>query len=396
MLDIHEPTKEDREGIALVAGLSFNFAMSPDIVTLPGPLCAFDNGRVIGTARAIPFDQWFGGARVPCAGIAGVAVLPEYRGRGVAAAIMWQLLERRRSQGEVVSALFPANSQLYRQLGYEFAGLRPEFRAPVTDLPVSKVGVREMAVGEMAQVMACYSRYAAAHNGPVESSAPAHWADHILAHQGEGTHQRTVVVPGDGGLDGYASYFVDRWENDGYSVHCKHLVALTSPALLGLLGHFRRFENAARELVWRGPPSTAPVGLALGSTAFTITPGLRRWMLRLLDVPRALEARGYPGQSGEVVIAVDDPLFPENAGPWLLQVANGRAQVGPAPSGPGAGEPARPGAKPLPAGLLAALYAGLATPADLVLMGAIDASDPRLPTLSALFAGPVPWMPDFF
>ncbi len=85
---------------------------------------------VVGTSQAIAFDQWFGGSRVPCAGVASVAVLPEYRGRGVAGALMTQLLQHRRGQGDAVSTLYPANAQLYRRLGYEFAGLRPEFRAP--------------------------------------------------------------------------------------------------------------------------------------------------------------------------------------------------------------------------------------------------------------------------
>jgi predicted acetyltransferase len=50
----------------------------------------------------------------------------------------------------------------------------------------------------------------------------------------------------------------------------------------------------------------------------------------------------------------------------------------------------------LPIGLFSALYTGFASVGDLVLRGALDETDPRLPLLSALFSGPVPWMPDFF
>ena len=52
--------------------------------------------------------------------------------------------------------------------------------------------------------------------------------------------------------------------------------------------------------------------------------------------------------------------------------------------------------KALPIGLFSALYMGLATPADLVLLGGLEPDDPRLGFLSALFAGPVPWMLDAF
>ena len=53
-------------------------------------------------------------------------------------------------------------------------------------------------------------------------------------------------------------------------------------------------------------------------------------------------------------------------------------------------------AKTLPIGLFSALYTGLASPSDLVLLGALDEDDPSLGFLTALFAGPVPWMPDAF
>lgn len=372
-------------------GLAFNFEAKPEEISLPGSLCAFDGARVAGTSRAVAFDQWVGGARVPCAGVSGVAVLPEHRGRGLAGELMRQLLQRRRESGDAVSVLYPANAALYRRLGYEYAGLRPRFSAPVADLPSSRGEVAEMAEGDISAVMACFSRYASAHTGPVESADPSRWASHILAHKGEGVQQRTVVVPGDQGVAGYASYFQEgSFDNGGFGVTCKHLVALDARALRTLLGYFRRFENAAAQFAWHGPPSTGPTGLALSSTAFSIGPALRRWMGRVLDVPRALEARGYPPSvAAEVVVGVEDPLFPANAGPWTLHVEHGQARVAPAPAPAAAG-------RPLPIGLLSALYTGFATPADLVVLGAMDDDDPRLAPLSALFAGPVPWMPDFF
>ena len=113
-------------------------------------------------------------------------------------------------------------------------------------------------------------------------------------------------------------------------------------------------------------------------------------MARILDVPRALEGRGYPAVSGEVVVELRDPLFPDNAGPWLVRADGGQVTVTPAPGA--SSSPARA----MPIGLFSALYTGFATVGDLVLIGALDGTDPRLPVLSTLFSGPVPWMPDFF
>ena len=392
MLEIHEPADTDREAIALINSLAFNFNARAEDISLDGALCAFEGTKLVGASQAIALGQWFGGARVPCAGVSSVAVLPEHRGRGVASTLMRQLLEHQRRQGDAVSALYPANSQLYRHLGYEFAGLRPEFRAQVTDLPPAKGEVVELAENDIGTVMACFSEFASNHNGPVESRDPVRWAYHVLAHKGEGTLQRTAVVPGPGGLGGYASYFMESGPFGGFRVTCKHLVALNPPALRALLGYFRRFENAASELAWFGPPGAGPFGFALASSGFSIVPTMRRWMGRILDVPSALELRGYPPEvAGSLVIRVDDALFPANEGPWELHVANGRMAVAPA-SGPHNGR----SQAPLPVGLLSALYTGLAAPHDLVVMGALDRDDPRLGLLSALFYGPVPWMPDFF
>jgi GNAT superfamily N-acetyltransferase len=170
----------------------------PDWVTRDSRrrLCSYAGGRVVAIAHSIPFGQWLGGKLVPCAGVAAVAVLPEYRGRGAARALVSELLARERRDGVAVSVLYPANAELYRQLGYEYAGLRPGFRAPVADVPAARAEVAEMGSTDLDGVIACFSRFAAAHNGPVQATDRARWETDVLAHQGEGAHQRTVVVPG--------------------------------------------------------------------------------------------------------------------------------------------------------------------------------------------------------
>ena len=112
--------------------------------------------------------------------------------------------------------------------------------------------------------------------------------------------------------------------------------------------------------------------------------------MRVVDVPGALEARGYPAVEGEAILRIDDPLFPANNGPWKVRAQDGKVAVTSA-------EPHRGVAfKPLPIGLFSALYTGLATPSDLILLGALEADDPRAGLLSDLFGGPVPWKPDIF
>jgi predicted acetyltransferase len=111
-----------------------------------------------------------------------------------------------------------------------------------------------------------------------------------------------------------------------------------------------------------------------------------QWMLRLLDVVGAIEGRGYPPVSVEMVLAVEDALFPENRGPWRVVADGGVVSVSPASSG------AR--VRPISIGTLSSLYSGFLSASDAVGLGLVDAS--AAPMLTRLFGGPAPWMHDFF
>ena len=153
-----------------------------------------------------------------------------------------------------------------------------------------------------------------------------------------------------------------------------------------MLQYFRGFRGLGKWVEWSGPPSD-PLALATPE-AFLATPFRYDWMLRLLNVPAALEARGYPPIDVDAVIAVDDERWPENAGPWKIEVRGGTASVSPAP---GATTPA-----PIDIGTLSSMFSGFLRVHDAVRLGLLDADDPSLEALGAMFAGPDPWCPFFF
>ena len=82
------------------------------------------------------------------------------------------------------------------------------------------------------------------------------------------------------------------------------------------------------------------------------------WMLRVVDAPAAIAARGFPpGVSVSVPLAVHDQARPANAGRWQLTVADGKGAL------VAAGAPCRPAPTAPPtigARGLAALYGGRA------------------------------------
>jgi predicted acetyltransferase len=117
-------------------------------------------------------------------------------------------------------------------------------------------------------------------------------------------------------------------------------------------------------------------------------------MLRLVDLPSALQARPWPsGVTGQVAFRVEDPVCPWNTGTWRLGLADGKALVEPA-AAPGSG----PGEAPV-ADIrgLASLFTGFATPDDLVRAGLLTGFDPgAVELLRAAFASPRPWTAEFY
>ena len=133
---------------------------------------------------------------------------------------------------------------------------------------------------------------------------------------------------------------------------------------------------------------TDPLAVLLGEQhALTITL-YEKALTRVVDVPRALEDRGYPkGLDARVWLAVHDDLLPDAGGQFTLEVEGGRAQV----TRGGGGPTVRCG----PRGL-AALYSGYVSPWVAADAGLIEGPHDALATLAAVFGGAPAWSPDMF
>src|SRR3954447_22063596 len=68
-------------------------------------LVAVEDGEVRGMLRLLPWTQFFGGAPVPSAGIAAVAVAPHSRGRGVGGALVAEALSELERRGIAIATL---------------------------------------------------------------------------------------------------------------------------------------------------------------------------------------------------------------------------------------------------------------------------------------------------
>ncbi len=200
-----------------------------------------------------------------------------------------------------------------------------------------------------------------------------------------GKPAHACLVEDEGGIEGYVRWTQSESDDSLYELTVTDMAALTATAATRLLAFFAGHGAMISCVRWASGPGD-PLLALLPERRFKLE--LRdEWMLRLVDVRAALEARGYPpGVAAEVHLAVEDELLPENSGRWVLRVADGRGEV------------SRGGEGRLAMNVrgLAPLYSGHQSPAQLALSGLVRGAREDLEAAQAVFAGSAPWMTDAF
>jgi predicted acetyltransferase len=287
---------------------------------------AFDDGAVVGSGAAFPFETSVPGGFVRAAGVTLVGVLPTHRRRGILRSLMLAQLEDVHERGEPMAYLWASEDALYGRYGYGMASFSGnveltrdraafyrEFEPAGT---ISLVSVDE-AVGPFSEIQ----RRAAAQHPGMFVRTPEWWRSRRLSdpewgRQGGGEMVRALLEL-DGRPAGYALYRLhfsaERGIPNGYT------------SVIEAVGDS---PQATREL-WRfllGIDWMERVRaglLPLDHELFLLLREPRRltfdqrdglWV-RLVDLEAALNARTYkPGEP--VVVDVTDELCPWNAGTW--------------------------------------------------------------------------------
>jgi predicted acetyltransferase len=340
-------------------------------------------GRVVGGLGIIPMGQWFGGSSVSTLGIAGVAVAPEARGRGIALSLMRTTLAEARKNGVALSALYPATRTLYRLAGYELAGSRFRYTARLKDLPL---GSRDQEVGpiedaDRPDVEAAYRVWARFRTGALDRGEYV-WRRVRAPRDGAA---RGFLVRGKAGIDGYL-YAVQRSNPPGgmHDLLLTDFVALSAHARRSLLGFLADHRSTAQKVIWHGG-FPDPLDLEQPENATTVELH-EHIMLRIVHVELALRARGYPKHDADIEFDLADAELAENTGRYRLVVRDGRADAMRGGNGN----------VRLDARALAALYSGFLRASDLARSGRITGDAASIEMLDALFAGPPPGLGDFF
>ncbi|MCI0342724.1 MAG: GNAT family N-acetyltransferase [Planctomycetales bacterium] len=340
-------------------------------------------GRVAGGLLILRGGQWFGGRSVPFAGIAAVATAPDLRGKGVASRLLRTTLEELRAGKVPLSGLYPSTHVVYRRLGYEVAGVRVTWKLPTSAIDAQETGLalRPFEAKDEEAIRDLYRERASRGAGQLDRTLP-HWK-RIL--DPLGVTRYAYVIEREGKAEAYVFFTQEPTRANHYELVVRDMVAATPQAVRRLLAFFAGHRSMADSVSWIGGP---------GDPFFALLPNpshrvdqLRHWMLRLVDVPAALEGRGYaPDVSASLALHVRDENFPWNEGKFTLRVEGGRGEV----------RPGGDGDLKVTVRGLAPLYTGHLTAEELVATGLVSGEGEALAAASRLFRGPAPWMSDAF
>jgi predicted acetyltransferase len=389
-IEIRPMLEDERERILELKEQAFNVAVARQKKSSPFPAenarVAIVDGRVAGTLVIYRFGHFFGGRAVPSVGIGGVAVAAHARGQRVAETMMTETLREFRDQGFAISTLYPATVPLYRRCGYEFAAFRFHFRAPLEVLPrTDGPPVEEWDDSSLDEIAECYRSYASTMSGPVDRP-DWFWPKRVL-HVSDDQPVRRYCVREDGRITGYTVYTQEKAGELPYGFHieCRDLVWTTPASAAALLGFFGRHRSTGDQLMWAGPSNDTLAHL-LPEQDVNHESSFRQ-MLRLIDVPAAFEARGYPAPlDAGVELQVEDQALGWNDAGWRIETSGGTAKVSPATSAE-----ARVDVR-----TLASMFSGFLSARDARRLGRLVATDAEIASLDAMLSGPAPWINDWF
>jgi predicted acetyltransferase len=288
---------------------------------------AVDGPQTAGVALFHDMRQWWHGRPVRMAGVGGVKVAPEQRGRGTGRALMTELLRVIADRGYPLSVLYPATAPLYRSLGWELAGglyrtviparslaslLPPDGPAQPRPGPPGLRRAGPDDAGDVVDIMSAVHG-SARHCGPatIDAATARRW---WLANEDIFCYLAA---------DGFLAYGWHEEHRDMWVRVALAGSAETTRALWSTVGSHAPLAKEVRAVLSPDDPLAwltrePDLGLA----------GRWQWMLRVIDAPAAIAGRGFPAAAGLVVeLHIDDAQLPANTGHWTLEVSGGKGTL---------------------------------------------------------------------
>lgn len=268
-----------------------------------------DKGKVISCLTIVPGVIALGTARIPVAGIAGVATDEAFRRRGYAGALLRDTITLLYDKKMPLSMLYPFSPRYYRKFGWETASVEWWCEIPSSLLPRYSESrfVRPYQAGDLEHLRRLHDVHL--HNtagGFVREPARWQW---ILRQK-----YQTVVADFHGAVEGYMIYEVQSERN---RVEVREIIFITSRAQRALLG-FLSGANLADTIgvcapVYRAQQWSTWLTDNEDELLSQVQGGLRpTYMLRITHLPALIECLRPHWRSwqGAIRLVIDDSFVP--------------------------------------------------------------------------------------
>jgi predicted acetyltransferase len=362
----------------------------------------FDDGEMRCVCRHYWFRTRHRGRWTEMPGLSAVASPPEHRRQGYVTRLLAESLSEYRDRGDYLTALWAFEHPFYDRQGWGLATKYVRYECDPDALSFARRGV-DAAAGQFRSVDADDHE---ALNAVLAADHP----DHDLAIDRTERWWRTSVfeswrtdpyaygwVDDEGELRGYVVYRVED-EDDGKRLAVQELAAADPEARLHCLRFLANHDSQVERVSLYAPLETDLLD-RVADPADVDCEVKAGPMVRLVDVPRAVEALEYPeAPDAEFTLAVDDPLADWNDATFRLAVEDGRATCERVASGATAEEAMDAGdaaasvsetaAVTTGVGPLSQVYVGYHSVADAERLTGFEVRDPAArEALSAMFPG---------
>jgi predicted acetyltransferase len=286
---------------------------------------AWAGEQLVGTSGSYVRELTVPGAIVPSAHVTMVGVEATHRRRGILTRMMGRLFEDAQRAGEPVAHLWASEGRIYQRYGYGLAAARlvieadreAQLRVPPLDPDgVLRSAAPADAVPDLRKV---YEQVRA--QRPGLSGRDDRWWAHTLADPTSwrnGATRRHVLIHETGAeVDGYVLWRVREGSGDKPGTVLVRELLATNPAAYQSLWQFLLNVDLTRRVEYPFAAPDEPLLYLVDEPRRLGTTLSDALWLRLVDLPAALSARRYQSPV-DVVLAVEDPMLPENSGRWHL------------------------------------------------------------------------------
>lgn len=352
----------------------------------------FAGDELLAQLELLPLRVRTGFGEMAATGVGSVASAPATRRRGHVAALMAHTVAELRASGVALCILFPFKRSFYGRYGWATFFERRLYSGPPAHFAHFKPGPGSFGPPTIAELDRIYGEALRGRFGLMVRDQ-AWWEQNVLTDPFDQGHRPVHAFVWRDEEGRGRSYLIFRLVPDEASrgerrLEAREMVALDPVARAQLFAFIAGHQDQVGTVRFYAP-ADAPVNLLFPDyLECRVEP---HFMLRILDVPTAIEGYSFPRElAGRLTLSVTDEWLPANRGSYALEFAGGSCSVTRLPDGAAAG-------LSCDVSVLAQLYSRYLRPRTAAAFGLLAAPDREALALAeAAFAGLAPFCSDFF